>query len=283
MNIVFLFLFIDAMVQRFNRSGFASYESTYSAAESVIAELKASGKFNSYYVKKYNAEFLYSPEALTAVLLKYIVKCSKKAFVAKKNRSYQNPNEETITITTSSVGRNLINHFMHHPDFPQYELVVSVGSHLHEGCVFFRTHKRSMEAIYYNPNYSNRTKGVQSSKTASELLRSIGITKIKAFHSKYGNPEGKCSLLTWELIFDFIQNGNSPFDNDQLNLIDYNHLMTPQSYIKFFSLNGKIGGLKHFRIWKKMDKVLNKKKANMMDKLRIMNLMISVISNHCPL
>lgn len=173
---------------------------------------------------------------------------------------------------------------MHHPDFSQYELVVSVGSHLHEGCIFFRKHKKAMEAIYYNPNYSSKTKSVQYSKSTKELLRSIGLSKIQAFHSKYGNAKGLCSSLTWELIFNFIQNGDSPFDDKTLNLIDYNHLMTPESYIQYFSnaSTDKLG-LKHFHIWKKLDKVLNKKNANMMDKLRIMNLMLSVISNHCPL
>lgn len=235
--------------------------------------MRSSRNVETYYVAQYNGEFLYNPKTLTAVLLKFIIKNTKKQYASKRNRSSGIPFDIANRATTTSVGILLIQHFMHHPSFPQYELVVPVGSRNHEACIFFRMHKGSMQAIYYNPNYSSDTKGVQFSQTAKQVLNSIGLTTIHAFHSTYGNANGLCSLLTWEQIFYFVQNGDSPFDNKELNLTEYNHINTPHSYNKY---NKTRSTLEFFSIWKDLNEMLIRNNANVIDKLRIAKLLNEV-------
>lgn len=267
--------------KKFNASRFESYISTYAATEWAINEMRANENVEAYHVDQYNAEFLYNTEAKTAVLLKFVIKSTKKCFIAKRNRWYSNPNDRANRITTTAVARNLIFAFM--KAFEHYELVVPVGSHYHEACIFFRTHKGCKQAIYFNPNYSKKVQGVQLSRTANEVLSSLGqgLTTVQAYHSPCSNYDGKCSSLTWQEIYNFVQDGDSPFDNESLHLVDYNHLMTPASYRKYFWKATHGEATNHASsTWTELSKILIKNNASQLDSLKIMKLLNEVIRCH---
>lgn len=119
--------------------------------------------------------------------------------------------------------------------FAHYELVVSVGSYNHESCLFFRKKEGKTEAIYFNPNYSKKTKGVQFNQVAKMVLKiyGSGLSNARSFTSSCSNLKGICCQLTWARVHNFVINGDSPFDDTTLNLVDYNHFSTPHSYVKY--------------------------------------------------
>lgn len=250
---------------------------TYDATESAINDIRNTGKVESYYLKRYNAEFLYNDETKTAMLLKYIIKPTKDGFVQRKKRVYKCPYDRWKRITTVSVARRLIIHFMNHPQFMHYELAISVGSYYHEACLFFRKYRGRLEVIYFNPNYSKRTRGVQFSRTATDVLTSLGrvVTKVQAFWSQCGNKDGECSKLTWRRVHDFLF-GDSPFDDKNLKLTDYNHYATAYSYSKYFFNGGKIE-FQHFDLWKDIEEIMQRNKASRSDMMEILKSIQSLI------
>lgn len=159
-----------------------------------------------------------------------------------------------------------------------YQLAVSIGSYYHEACLFFKKHNESLQCIYFNPNYSSKTRGVQFNRIAKEVLASLGRTlvKVQSFWSPCGNLEGLCSLLTWERIYNSVQNGDTPFDNESLNLRDYNHLQTEHTYKKY-SAPEQQNGFKLLDYWQDLEKILIRNKANRMDLLKAMNTLTDIV------
>lgn len=210
--------------------------STYEATECVIKQMEANPNtaLHNHDGNKYG-EFLFNQSTKTAVYLKFVINLAKRRFVCKRNRSYENVHDFAYRTTTTSVGRNAIHYFLNQPQFKGFDLVVPVGSHIHEACLFVRKDGGGMTIIYYNPNYSGKTQGTQYSKVMIELVKSLGqsVTNIKTYYSRYGNPAGKCSVLVWKEIFNHVIDGKSPFRNPNLKLEEYNLLKTTFSAKKY--------------------------------------------------
>lgn len=190
---------------------------------------------NVFQIAHGNHDYLLNRKSETAVLLLFTVVASERLFLKKWNKKYKNPFDIAKRITTVDVVHKEVVWFLNNEKYKNYELVVSVGSHLHESCVFFRNKHSFWEAVYFNANFSQKTQGVQSSRSAIHLMRSMGkkLVKIESYWSPCHNMKGRCSYHTWKTIHNHLCNGFSPFENDRLNLKDYNHLMTIYSYDKY--------------------------------------------------
>lgn len=106
-------------------------------------------------------------EHKTAVFLRFV---AKRCFRGKRNRPYKNPHDIANRITTTAVGKNAVLHFFNKPQFHAHDLVVPIGSHIHEACLFFKKTVDGLTIIYYSSNYSMATQGTQYSK--------VGITVV---------------------------------------------------------------------------------------------------------
>lgn len=175
-----------------------------------------------------NIEYLFNNSTKTAVILKSVVRVTR----GRKKKCYKNPYDKGARHTTTSVAKCALLHFMNNDHFNNFDLAVPIGSQSHEACLFFRKQMGLFEAIYFNPNYSVKRRGTQSSVIASELLKNSSLERIRTFHSKSCNVEGKCSFLTWDLITNFIMHGVTPFDDPAIDLEDYNHIATEYQYGK---------------------------------------------------
>lgn len=235
--------FLGGMNLCFNRERFESFKSTYVATELLLEEMKSSGQILSYSTDNSYGEFLYNKETKTAVFLKFVAKLAKMwhKYKSKRNRPYKNSNDIANRLTTTTVGRNAIFHFVNNPLFNDFDLVVPAGNHVHETCLFVRKQGDHMKVICYNPNRSERTNGVEFNQVSVELMKMLGnkVESVKAYHAECGNFKGKCSVLCWEVIFSHVINGNSPFRNPELQLEDYEHFV-----------------FNHFKIWKDLDNTL---------------------------
>lgn len=220
---------------KFHRHKFEGYKSTYEATENVISQMKAIPKLNIYETDRSHGEFLYNEETKTAVFLKFVINLMKTSFQKNRNKAYKNPFDCASRITTTSVGKQAATHFLNEPRFNGYDLVIPIGSHSHEACLYVQKSDTGISIIYYNPNYSAVTKGVQFNKVSRELIQLFGkkVTSIKSFYSPNGNYAGKCSVLSWEKIFSHVVDGKSPFKNGKLKLEDYTKLATGHSHEKY--------------------------------------------------
>lgn len=148
------FCLIDRLAAKFDKMLFESFESSWMATEVLIGQMKANKNILTHTPKNKKGEFLYNSNAKTAVLLKYIIKDSKRQYDKKRNKRYKNPEDIGKRITTTLVAKNLISGFFNCPKFEEFVLAVPVGSHIHEAVIFFRKQSDKMDATYFNPNYS---------------------------------------------------------------------------------------------------------------------------------
>lgn len=261
---------------------FDSFESSYSATESVIKKMKANSDIASYTIQN-NVEFLFNQKTKTAVLLKFIIKPTRIQFIRKRNRLYKCEYDVENRITTTSVGRQKILHFLNNEQFREYELVIPVGSYIHEALVYLRKIEGLMEAIYYNPNLSKRAQGTQLNSVANILMKSLG-KKLKpptAFHSKCGNAKGNCSLLCWQHIYTHLIDGNSPFRDQTLQLENYSQFTTTYSYRKYHFEDKQVEcteySFKNPEIWEQIYKILVDYKADTKDLRKLSQIINAVI------
>lgn len=246
---------------------FDSFESTYDATEEVIKYIRKNSNIETHN-GTFGFEILFNEETKTALILKSATEVRQKSFTKKKRKKKKNKHDKAKRGTTVLSIHHCASAFLNNEEFQHYELAMSIGSQSHEGCVFLRKNGlRRLEAVYYNPNYSIKQDGVQSSAAAKDLLMSFGNTlqKIEAYHSKCGNEDAKCAGLAWKELFNFIYHGASPFGNDKLKLENYNHYTTSSSYTRYHKKNSAISleeeAMKsiehsHFDTWKNFDKLL---------------------------
>lgn len=245
----------------FSIENFDDTESTYKSTEKTIDEMRRYKQIEAFIDSTKNCEYLYNDEKKTAVLLKCVIKKTRKLFHKKFVRTEKNPYDLGNRETTVSVARCMILSFLNHQKFHNYHLVVSIGSRDHESCIFFRNMDVGMEAIYFNPNYSEKHDGAQYSQIGYHLMTSFGntIRRIRAYYSPSGNTSGKCSAITWERIFEHVCNGLSPFHDNNLQLEDYNHFTTTYSYRKYHRKIHAVNSsnrLKHHQLWENCDGML---------------------------
>lgn len=114
------------------------------------------------------------------------------------------------------------------------------------------------DAVYYNPNYSDATQGVESNTINKDILKSFSTTlrSVQAYHSPCGNVRSRCSALTWQELYNHVNNGISPFQNDNLNLEDYRHIMTAYSYNKYHKAKRSQSPLKYHQTWSRLDQLI---------------------------
>lgn len=205
-----------------------------------------------------NINYLYNATTKTAVLLKSIIRVTTEGFTSKKKKHYNNHFDIANRLTTTSVGNGALSHFINNDTFPGFDLVVPIGSHVHETCIFYRKRDDFFEAIYFNPNYSTKAKGTQSSNVAHVLLSKASLKRVQAFHSDCQNIKGKCSFLTWRLITNFLMNGLSPFDDSNIDLEDYNHLAATYAHNKRLKLDYSSDNdeLVFHEMWKNLDDMI---------------------------
>lgn len=230
-----------------------SKKSTYKATEVLIRDIKRIRGVKSY--KFGGFEYLYNEHHKTAVLLKYIAKWSRKFFKTKLNKRPKNKNDEANRIITTLYGKDGIMHFLNNSTFEKYTLSVSVGSMIHESCMFFRNDKSIINAIYFNPSYSTVHDGPQYSKYAHQLCTFFKkkLNNIRAYYSPSGNVEAECSKLTWKEIFNHLCNGDNPFTNDNIELQEYTYCFTRKTYNKYYTKK-----LLYHSNWEKYEQMLKK-------------------------
>lgn len=239
----------------FDMGNFNSFNDTYKAVEELIKEIRTRNHIHSY--KRNGSEFLLNKKHHTAVLLKSVSIRSKRNFERKQNRKTKFKYDVGKRVTTVGVAKGLILHFLNNTRFAKYALAIPIGTTSHEACLVFSTSKNGINAIYYNPNYSESTRGVESSQIATDILQSLSqqLNSCRAYHSDSGNVESMCSALAWIEIFFFVSNGISPFKNSSINLADYRHFTTQYAYDKYHK-KLKQKSLKHYGTWHLMDKRL---------------------------
>lgn len=261
--------------REFDFDKFNSEENSYKATEEVIEIIRETNGIQSY---KHNDayEFLFNERYKTAVLLKCAAKFKEEHFTGKRNKRAKNKFDIGNRIISTVSARIEILHFLN-SKYKAYSIVIPIGGWLHEACLFFRNHDNFMHAVYYNPNYSDVTDGVESSKIGNQLLKSFHhrLNCIQAYHSLTGNVESACSAYVWMEIYNHVCNGFTPFGNEDIGLESYNSLLTEHSSKKY---RGKIA-LKHFSIWKNLDSKL-RDDLDDQDLLDITYKISNVISDH---
>lgn len=115
---------------------------------------------------------------------------------------------------TVSVARRGIQVFF--SEYPNYQLVVSMGRLDHDTCLFIRRVSHEYKFVWYNPNI-----GKQLSKIARNLmvlLKVNGFRSSRSYSDPAGNPDEKCSELVWMEMKAFLANGrgNMPVDEELL-------------------------------------------------------------------
>lgn len=243
-----------------------SVDSTYEAAEFIIEKIRNHPGIESYYGKD-RAEFLYSKRYKTAVLLKYVAKISRRQFISRANKKTKHKFDIKKRITTTLCGKKHINHFLKQAQFKNYTIVTSVGSMDHESCMFFQRNDNSkIDAIFFNPNYSDLHDGVEYSKFAHKLSLSFGenINSVRAYYSSSGNVEGECTKHVWKAIFNMLCKGENAFTRRNIDLEDYTRCFTQKTYKRYFSKK-----LEYYSIWKNADDLLKKNGIDNLDLLNI--------------
>lgn len=207
-------------------------------------------------------EFIYNEKQKTALLLFLVIKHKSQFFLKKQNRKYKSKHNKgnTARITTTDNARRAILYFLNHRTFNEFTLAVAVGSYTHEACLFLRKDDDRYKAIYYNPNFSQVTQGVQTSNTANDVLKSLGnkLNQIRSYYSESRNVAGICSFLVWKQIYILLNDGVSPFDNPNIHLENYDRLKTPYTLDKSKEAkrNKKNLNLKRYPFWKQFDEML---------------------------
>lgn len=252
---------------KFNEKIYKDFSSTYFATEAVIREIKKNRKIKSIINTDFNHEFLYNEESHTAVLLKCVVSGRKDTFKKKGYKKTKNEFDEANRDTTVYCAKASILSFLNDQRFEKFQLAIPCGSQVHETCVFLRKKIDNFEAIYYNPNFSVKKDGVESSKTTNDLMKSFGerLVNIQSYYSPNGNIENNCSGWTWKEVFNHIYCGLTPFDNKNLKLEDYSHFTTPSSYERYtrkrdpekVDPHSQIQKLIHYDVWENLDQLLH--------------------------
>lgn len=169
----------------------------------------------------------------TAVLLKNVSKLKAPAF-SKTNKKPKNEYDTGNRSIATTVGKLAIESFFRNDQFNNFTLAVPCGNYTHECCSFFRKNNEVIDAIFYNPSYSDVTRGVRSNKVVKELLKSLSLGNIQSYYSPCGNVDGRCSALVWVEIHKLVINGDSPFINGA-NLEDYSRFMTLHTFRKHWA------------------------------------------------
>lgn len=227
----------DRVGNIFTLANFKDSKQTFVATENTIVEMVKNK--NIAELSHGNFDFLINANYKSAVLLSFTVVESQSKFLKAWNRKYKNPYDVAKRITSVNVVHKQIVWFLNNTNYKDHTIVVSTGSHLHKSCIFVRNITRNnetcFEAIYFNANFSQKTQGVQFSRTANGLLRKLGkkLVNIQSYYSPCHNRKGRCSYHTWKSIYNHLINGFSPFENVKVNLKDYKHYMTEYSYQKY--------------------------------------------------
>lgn len=224
---------------RFSIKKFDEIESSYIATDKTIGELLEINGIEEFKFENYSYEFLVNSSMKTAVYLKCVSKMKVNIFL-KKYKRMKNVHDISKRMTTTTVGSAMINYFFNDDKFKDYTLAVSCGNYSHECCCFFRKNENGLAAIYYNPSYSEKVRGVRKNANTTKLLQSLkSLNKIQSYYAFCGNVLGICSGMTWAEIYTLMVNGISPFTNKNINLENYNSCVTPYSYKKYWSKNNK--------------------------------------------
>lgn len=193
---------------------------------------------HSFTVPPSKYEYIYNSKYKKAILLKSISRLSQARFGRKYNKRNKNKYDVGNRIITTESGYQAILRFFKQEDFQDFELVVSAGSETHESCIFIRKDGDGYEAIYYNPNYSDRQDGVQYSHVVRQLFHKFGrkLKRIQAYHSPCFNLRAQCSALTWAEMMNHMSLGLSPFSSNTHVLEDYKHYVTQSAYSAYHGL-----------------------------------------------
>lgn len=248
------FCLTDIADEKFDAAHFDSFDSKYAAAESVIDRMKRSRHVSSHLRR--HCEFLYNEQTKTAILLKFVVSLSKSASTAKRNRRNKGPLDIAGRMTTTTVAKNAVVHFLNRPQFQRYDLVVPTGNRLNGAWagVFLRKRDGHTEAIYFNPKWSARTYGPESNRASVQLMKMFGrnLTNVKAFDLNCYRHNR--AAICWQAMFDHVVNGDTPFGNAALHFVDFTHFMTPTQYKQHqHKSSGREYVLKHYDMWKKVN------------------------------
>lgn len=124
-----------------------------------------------------------------------------------------------MRVKTIEVGVRAVRCFLNqHPDFT---IVFSIGTFMHDTCVFMRKATGRYESVWFNPTRGTRVANVDN------FLSHFNMATRKAFHAPDENRSGQCSGYVWNAMTTFIGSDSlNPFDRNDLLV----HNGTTKSY-----------------------------------------------------
>lgn len=243
-----------------NLVDFEKIHSSYDGVQQILEKLETSDKIQIIPHPRENYVYYINAEKKTALFSKCVSMISKKQYIRRKYRKSININDNNGRCTTTDVGKGAVYFFIRDNRYAEYTLAVNCGSLIHEACVFFTNTVEGIDAIFFNPNFSDVTDGVQTLNTANALIKSFGngIRSIQAYYSTSGNVESNCTSITWEQIYNLIWKGLSPFKRDDIILQDYAHVSTLYAYQKYWIKNSKTLSAQDLKNWEHFDERLSR-------------------------
>lgn len=213
-------------------------------------------------------------------MLKSISRESQPLFISKRNKR-QNQYDSAKRITTTLCGKQAIRHFLKEKN--EYTLVVPIGNVRHEACIFFKINNSKLEAIFFNPNYSEIHDGVEYSKIAHSLVTSLGINKTMSYYAPNGNVDSECCKLTWVEIFNHLIENKNPFKRNDILLENYDRMITQHTYERYHPSKRaqfEENELKFYCLWKKTDEKLRSIDISDTDLIKICRNISQAIANY---
>lgn len=99
----------------------------------------------------------------------------------------------------------------------RFVLGLNLGNERHDMAVFVRKDDHIYDLVHFDPN------GGASSQTMDRFSRGLPRSaRRRGYHPKNGNPDGKCSYLSWMELLEFILLNKNPFLTE--NLLEFDTL-----------------------------------------------------------
>lgn len=112
-------------------------------------------------------------------------------------------------VKTIEVGVRAVRYFLN--KYHDYTIVFSIGTYIHDTCLFIRKSGNRYESVWFNPTVETRVNNVEI------FLGHFNMKSCYGYNAPDGNRSGRCSGYVWSTIARFIQsNGQDPFDLNNL-------------------------------------------------------------------
>lgn len=209
---------------------------SYEAIHRTVEEMKALTAIEMYTRRGTwpDIQYLYNSSTKAAVMLKtvvYTTQAHSSSGTRHQSKSDKQKDRYKMNITDMT-GHRAVTHFFDKKEFQGFTLVVPCGNRVHECCIFFeQMDVGKLEAIFFNPNFSVHTLGIQTNNVAVNFLKKFGnnLLKIHSYHIETCNVDGNCVGYVWKEIFNMLMKNFSPFTTSGVPRVPFNRYMTETS------------------------------------------------------